>query len=305
MEERGGKLTKPPYTITGRKAATDSPSSWSTLDRVRAAYEQGGFAGVGFVFNGDGLMRVDLDDCRDPESGEIVRWAGDILDTFRTYAEISPSETGVKILCRGRLPGERRRTGHIELYEDGRYFTVTGHRLDGAPASIEDCQVAVDRLYRRLFGAGATQEGVPRAGQGTAIAPRCEPPRPDSCAEPPADKLAALCSGDPAFLATWEHKRRDLSDESPSGYDLALASRAAAAGWTDEEVANLLVAFRRRHGLDVAKAIREDYLAHTIARARWWQVGHASTWSEIIQVRRHYRRQLLPLRMVVIGSEAR
>jgi hypothetical protein len=40
---------------------------------------------------------VDLDSCRNPETGEIDPWVQDVIDRFKTYTEISPSQTGVKL----------------------------------------------------------------------------------------------------------------------------------------------------------------------------------------------------------------
>ena len=87
-------------------------------------------------------------------------------------------------------------------------------------------------------------------------------------AVPPFDRFEALAANVPRFKRAWEHDRPDLQDQSPSGYDMSLASFAVAAEWTDAEIAALLVAFRRRHQLDPAKARRGDYLRNTIGRAR-------------------------------------
>ena len=88
--------------------------------------------------------------------------------------------------------------------------------------------------------------------------------------EPPAHKLEALLVSNGRFKATWKHQRQDLGDPSLSGYDLALAGAAARAGWEDQEIADLIGAFRDRHGeteQDRAKGRRADYLARTIAKA--------------------------------------
>lgn len=69
---------------------------------------------------------------------------------------------------------------------------------------------------------------------------------------------------DPKFSATWEYRRRDLGDDSPSGYDLSLASFALAAGWGEQETVNLLVWWRKRHGLEIK---RHDYYRRTLERA--------------------------------------
>jgi len=88
----------------------------------------------------------------------------------------------------------------------------------------------------------------------------------DPGAIPPFDKFEVLLENEPKFRQTWERKRRDLQDQSASGYDLALASYAVMAGWTDQEIADLLIAFRRKYGEDLK--LRQDYYRRTIAKAR-------------------------------------
>jgi len=96
-------------------------------------------------------------------------------------------------------------------------------------------------------------------------------------AEPPADKLVAAILESSVFRETWERKRSDLSDSSASGYDLSLATIAMMRGWTDLEVARLILAWRRRHGMHPEKALRADYMARTLARARKATVTEETT----------------------------
>lgn len=88
----------------------------------------------------------------------------------------------------------------------------------------------------------------------------------DPTAEPPSDKFAALMEADRKFKGAWKRTRTDMADTTPSGWDMALANAAIAAGWTDQEVANLLIASRRQHGDELK--LRQDYYGPTIANAR-------------------------------------
>lgn len=90
--------------------------------------------------------------------------------------------------------------------------------------------------------------------------------RPD--ANPPQQKLTTLCAIEPRFEASWFHKRTDLRDDSESAYDLAVANYAAQADWTDQEIADLIIARRRNASADVAKALRLDYIRDRITHAR-------------------------------------
>ena len=85
-------------------------------------------------------------------------------------------------------------------------------------------------------------------------------------AEPSLLRLEPLLKNDQRFRRSWEQKRTDLSDDSPSGYDMSLATTALRAGWPDQEVANLLICWRRKHGHDLK--LRERYYTVTIANAR-------------------------------------
>ncbi len=87
-------------------------------------------------------------------------------------------------------------------------------------------------------------------------------------AEPPLEKFAEAVRSSPLFWQTWNRQRTDLADSSASGYDLSLATLAVLQGWSEQEVANLLIAFRRKHGEKPEKALRLDYLRRTIAKAR-------------------------------------
>jgi primase-polymerase (primpol)-like protein len=59
---------------------------------------------------------------------------------LNSYTELSPSGTGVRIFVYGKLPPIGRKTGDIEVYEAGRYLTITGNHLDGTPRTIENRQ---------------------------------------------------------------------------------------------------------------------------------------------------------------------
>ena len=47
----------------------------------------------------------------------------------------------------------------------------------------------------------------------------------DSESDPAWDRFQASYDNDGSFSATWDGRRPDLSDQSPSGYDMALAQR--------------------------------------------------------------------------------
>ncbi len=133
---RGGKWTKQPLNAaTGLPASSTDPATWATLDAALSRMARDGLPGVGFVFSPDDpYCGVDLDACRDPETGAVVTWAATIAAELDGYAEISPSGTGLKVIVRAALPGGKGRKDTkrgIELYDRARFFTVTGWRWGG------------------------------------------------------------------------------------------------------------------------------------------------------------------------------
>jgi putative DNA primase/helicase len=148
-EERSGKQTKVPYTPdTGVRASATDLLSWRTFEDVVMSLDPERFPalrmpqydGIGFVLSSaDPYVGIDLDDCRDPDTGEIAPWAQKILDRVQTgYIEISPSGTGVHVIVEGtvrsggmqkqvRVDGEV--VGKVEMYSRERFFTMTGRTL--------------------------------------------------------------------------------------------------------------------------------------------------------------------------------
>jgi putative DNA primase/helicase len=155
-EERDGKLTKVPVCPhTGELAAVDQPETWGTYEEAVVASKEHGHDGIGFIFTEqDPYGGVDLDKCRNPETGEIADWAREAIEHLNSYVELSPSGTGVHILIKAKLPPGGRRKGQIEMYDSGRFFTVTGKHLPGTPKKIVERQVEAEVLHRKLFGFG-------------------------------------------------------------------------------------------------------------------------------------------------------
>jgi hypothetical protein len=172
-ETREGMRTKVPYNArTGNKANSTDRTTWSRFDVVLSAWRRsvGHYAGIGSVFAADDpFFGIDLDHCRDAATGEVVPWAQDILTLLDSYAELSPSGEGIHVWVRAGEVGPRRVgsiDGHkIEMYPHGRFFTVTGHRLVGTPATINDRQEQLAALYARVFA--PTEK--PANGNGAAM----------------------------------------------------------------------------------------------------------------------------------------
>ena len=156
-ENRNGadKPTKTPRQITDptKYAAVDDPSTWGPFVDAVKVHKQGNADGVGIMFDGGGLVGVDLDGCRNAESGVIEPWAQSIVDRLDSYTEVSPSGTGLHIyLNADSLPGARRRKGQFEVYADRRYFTVSAQHIDGTPTEVEERTDQLAVVYHEVFG---------------------------------------------------------------------------------------------------------------------------------------------------------
>jgi primase-polymerase (primpol)-like protein len=123
------KWTKVCYQTNGRPARSNDRKTWTTLRNCLGIYIQGKFDGIG-CFIAEPYIGVDFDRVRDKSTGAIEPWASTALKQLNSYAELSPSATGFHVWLTGKLPDNRwRRRGRVEIYESGRYFTVTGGLL--------------------------------------------------------------------------------------------------------------------------------------------------------------------------------
>jgi primase-polymerase (primpol)-like protein len=168
-EKRNGEATKVPYEAGSRRRADSTdPSTWSTFSKALYFLEEEDhfYDGVGFVFSEDGpFAGVDLDGCR--RQGELSDEAVDITEELESYTEVSPSGSGLHIICRASLSGRRRRTKEIpgmegiEVYDKTRFFTITGWTASNCPTTVEPRQDELDQIYNRAFRKNPTTQTDP------------------------------------------------------------------------------------------------------------------------------------------------
>lgn len=146
-----GKWDKPPVNArTGGMGSSTDPATWSPYEQAADHTERNGLPGVGFVLDGRGdHSGVDLDGCRDPDTGQLQAWAQVAVDFGETYAEISPSGRGLRFFVKGKIDGRKIDAAQVELYASGRYLTVTGHHVAGTPAEIREAPRLVAYLQER------------------------------------------------------------------------------------------------------------------------------------------------------------
>lgn len=151
------KPTKIPYNpATGMPASTMDASTW--VDFETARQKAGQYSGIGFVFTKeDPYVGIDLDHVLDKDGKFIQQDAKNIFDYCKSYTEISPSGTGIHIIGKAKLSpnsphkveeNKERGTCEKEMYEAGRYFTVTGNQLGNVNeiSDIEDMAAAIEQM---------------------------------------------------------------------------------------------------------------------------------------------------------------
>jgi hypothetical protein len=205
--ERDERTTKEPLTVRGTLASSTDPTTWSSFSDCAGAFVRGAGDGLGFVFTpGGGYFGIDLDKCISSEG--LSEHAARIVRELNSYTERSPSGQGLHIIGHGKLPAGRRRKDGIEMYDEGRFFTVTGDVWGGLD-SIEDRTAEVAALHAMVFKYVVNGERVEYESEpwdGTL------PPRID-----------AAIDNDPEIRRRWKGDASGLSDTSDSGIDLSFA----------------------------------------------------------------------------------
>lgn len=149
-EDRGGpKPTKVPYQPgNGFKASVSTPHHWGTYDQAVARAERARMDGVGFVLaDDDELTGIDLDHCRDENTGDLSPLAQRIADLAETYCEVTPSETGLRLIVKGKIASALKRDPvGVEMYGKGRYLTITGWHLPSSPKEVRPAPQTLEAL---------------------------------------------------------------------------------------------------------------------------------------------------------------
>ena len=142
------RWTKVPVcAATGREASSTDPATWCSFERAVASVGRHGTCGIGLVFGPDrAYTGLDLDHVlHDGVLEEQYRW---VVDAADTYTEVSPSGDGLHLYFRGSKPADGRcRRGNVEMYDHGRFFTVTGVPF-GEPKPVASRPAVVDKAYR-------------------------------------------------------------------------------------------------------------------------------------------------------------
>ena len=137
VPRKTGKPQKIPIDPkTGRYAVTTDPTTWGSLAQARERQQRYGLDGIGIVLTEhDPFLAIDLDNCVTNDG--LTPLAAEALERLNTYAEITPSGTGLHLWLKSgvRIRLNRHDVG-IELYNHEQFITWTGKRHPKAPNQI-------------------------------------------------------------------------------------------------------------------------------------------------------------------------
>ena len=150
-KKREDGWAKAPMIPNGRSASVSDSRCWSSFDEVWVAYADGGYDGIGFCLAGDGLVFVDYDAADAPLT---VQDLGSLA--VRGWTERSPSGKGLHTVVIALKPDptcrytpDNSKVKAVEVYDDRRYFTVTGHTV-GSCVDLWTNQVDINRLFDQM-----------------------------------------------------------------------------------------------------------------------------------------------------------
>ena len=210
------------------------------------------------------MVGVDLDDCREPESGFIDDGAQATIEQLNSYTEVSPSGRGVHILVTGELPPGGNKTEGVEMYSQGRYFTVTGQHVAGTPLAVEARSAELAALHLQLFGTQRSSVSLPTVKSVGSTEPHASVSVSD---DELLAKMKAANNGQ-RFERLW---RGEWQGEYPSQSEADLALCATLAFWTGRDAERMDQLFREsglyRPKWDELRG-SQTYGERTIATAR-------------------------------------
>ena len=160
---------KIPMQLNGRWAKSSDPSTWHSYDEVKDHDK------IGFVFSRtDNYTGVDFDDCF--VDGKLKPEVQELVDANPTYSEVSPSGNGIKLWLKSNWSRQQgTNAGDIEVYSNGRFFTVTGDTLPNATTEVGPCDQLVQYICKRFpeYSLTDNSEGARREKMDSAYEEIC------------------------------------------------------------------------------------------------------------------------------------
>lgn len=252
--------TKAPIDVsTGRYASSTDPETWASFADALAYHENGANEtdGLGLVVHEGGIVvGLDLDDCRDSETGEREEWADSVIDAVPTYGEVSPSGTGLRLFGLGFVPDSGNRgdidgeNGHLEMYDSGRYLTVTGHRVDETTEDVTQVNDEIAEIHAEYIADDKSDNSADLPDtKAVEAGSRGANPTPDGARTDLGDdellEKARNAGNADKFRRLWEGRTVAGLDENGGQSERDLALTGLLAFWTGGNKQQIDRLFRR------------------------------------------------------------
>lgn len=156
LQHRNGKLTKVPIDAnTGNLGKSNDESTWSSFDTALGAIDKFNCDGLGFYFKPP-YFGIDLDNVKAEiewykQGDDEENIVSEFIDLMGSYAETSVSGNGIHIIAKGELPDGGRRKGNVEIYNNGRFFVMTGNRIGDYRYIVEDELNKINYLHNKYI----------------------------------------------------------------------------------------------------------------------------------------------------------
>lgn len=169
-EEKQKNKKIPKDAQTGRGAKSNDESTWNIFPVAIEGLKRFNLDGVGFEF-ASGYLGIDLDNVIS-SSGDLSPFASEIVDLIDSYTEYSPSGKGLHILCKADLgrTGCRNDEIGIEIYNYGRFFTITGNPY-GLVKPIQERTEQVKEVIEKYLHKGLQEDEIKLVQKGQISAP--------------------------------------------------------------------------------------------------------------------------------------
>lgn len=223
---RDGKNTKFPIDAhNGKGAKSNDDTTWATFQDACTGLEEYDCDGLGFMLGG-GYFGVDIDHALDDKP-----LIDEFVGALDSYTEISQSGQGIHIICKGVLPQGQRRKGNIEMYDNVRFFAMTGNIYEGHCA-LHDRTQEIKALHEKYLQPSYTFQKESKEERRVTLLPNDE----EVISKALSSKNNIIFSS--LYYGQWEGAYTSQSDA-----DLALCSFLAF--WTNKDATQMDRIFRK------------------------------------------------------------
>jgi putative DNA primase/helicase len=250
----------PVSLLTGRLEAAKAgvPQTWANYNAAVECVERGWAQGIGYELDSGGIYGVDLDHVIGAD-GLLSPEAREIVNNLASYTEISPSGNGLHIFVTApnvNISRHRKKDCFVEVYNEARYFTVTGNALTNV-RTIEARPQELQEIHDKFLLAEPVQRSF------------SQPPTATAHSNSKADKFLQIGLNRDRVLASLWRGGRNNGNESAD--DQALMNKLAY--WCNADPAAMLNAFyqspyfAQKDEAHKYKCGRSDYLPNTARKA--------------------------------------